>query len=299
MVAPTGEQYTISAGGYEATLVEGGGGLRTLTHEGVDVLAGYPLEEHPTGGRGQVLMPWVNRVRDGAYRFDGHDLQLAVSEVETGTAIHGLVRWCSWRPVEVTGDRVRLGYRLMAQAGYPWSLDLAVDYAVGDDGLTVTMTAANLADSAAPFAAGMHPYLAVAGARVDEVVLTVPARTRQLVDDRLLPTGTAPVSGDHDFRAGSRIGGLRLDDAFTDLDRGEDGRAVVRVATDDGAGELWADESFGWIQVFTGDTLPRGARQSLAVEPMTSPADAFNSGADLVVLEPGRTWSGSFGFRRG
>jgi aldose 1-epimerase len=160
------------------------------------------------------------------------------------------------------------------------------------------MTATNLADNAAPFAAGMHPYLAVAGSRVDEVVLTVPARTRQLVDDRLLPTGTTPVSGERDFRAGGPIGALRLDDAFTDLDRGEDGRAVVRAATDDGATELWVDESFGWIQVFTGDTLPRGARESLAVEPMTSPADAFNTGVDLVVLEPGRTWSGSFGFRR-
>ena len=49
-----------------------------------------------------------------------------------------------------------------------------------------------------------------------------------------------------------------------------------------------------WVQVFTGDTLAEGARQALAVEPMTSPADAFNSGVDLLVLGAGEQWSGRF-----
>lgn len=298
MVAPTGEQFTIAAGGYEAVLVQGGG-VRTLTHEGQEVLAGYPLEERPVGGRGQLLVPWVNRVRDGAYSFAGHDQQLAISEPKTGNAIHGLVRWCSWEPLEVAGDRVRLGYRLMAQTGYPWTLDITADYAVGPGGLEVTLSASNLAGSPAPFAAGMHPYLAIHAERVDEVMLTVPAETRQLVDDRLLPAGTAPVSWDHDFRSGRLIGALELDDAYTDLIRDDDGVAVVRVQGPGGSSELWLDGSFRWVQVFTGDTLERGARESLAVEPMTSPADAFNSGTDLVVIGPGRTWSGSFGIRGG
>lgn len=297
MVAPTGEQFTIAAAGYEAVLVEGGG-IRTLTHEGADVLAGYPLEERPVGGRGQVLMPWVNRLRDGAYSFDGQDHQLAISEPRTGTAIHGLVRWCSWRALEVARDRARLGYRLMAQNGYPWTLDLAAEYAVDAGGLTVTLSATNLADSPAPFAAGMHPYLAIAATWVDDVILTVPADTWQLVDERLLPAGTAPVSWDHDFRAGRLIGSLELDYAYTDLLRGDDGLAVVRVESEGEVTELWLDGSFPWVQVFSGDSLERGARESLAVEPLTAPADAFNSGTDLVVLAPGRTWSGSFGVRR-
>ncbi len=297
MVAPTGEQFTIAADGYEAVVVEGGG-IRSLTHRGVEVLRGYPADERPAGGRGQVLVPWVNRVRDGAYAFDGQDLQLAISEPKTGNAIHGLVRWCSWRPLEVADDRVRLGYRLMAQTGYPWTLDVTADYAVAGGGLTITLTATNLAHSPAPFAAGMHPYLAVGAGRVDDVTLTVPAETRQLVDERSLPVGTAPVSWDHDFRTGRLIGSLELDDAYTDLIRGGDGLAVVRVEGQSSAVEMWLDDSFAWVQVFTGDTLERGARESLAVEPMTSPADAFNSGTDLVELEPGSTWSGRFGIRR-
>jgi len=60
--------------------------------------------------------------------------------------------------------------------------------------------------------------------------------------------------------------------------------------------ELWLDEGFDYLQVFTGDTLPDAVRRrSAAVEPMTCPPDAFRSGRDLIVLEPGQTWRGSWG----
>ena len=35
--------------------------------------------------------------------------------------------------------------------------------------------------------------------------------------------------------------------------------------------------------------------RGIAVEPMTCPADAFNSGSGLIVLEPGQQWSGQWG----
>jgi aldose 1-epimerase len=62
--------------------------------------------------------------------------------------------------------------------------------------------------------------------------------------------------------------------------------------------QVWGDEKFKWWQVFTGDTLHgERFRRSFAIEPMTCPPDAYRSGRDLVVLEPGATWSGSWGVR--
>ena len=64
--------------------------------------------------------------------------------------------------------------------------------------------------------------------------------------------------------------------------------------------EVWADGAFRWWQVFTGDTLaPPRRRRSVAVEPMTCPPDAFRSGRDLVTIEPGETWRGTWGIRTG
>ncbi|MET0839826.1 MAG: aldose 1-epimerase family protein [Marmoricola sp.] len=302
---PTGQQWTLEHSGYRATVVESGGGIRELTHDGVPVLAGYPLDSMPSGGRGQVLMPWPNRIRDGAWSFAGRDLQLPLSEPDKHNASHGLVRWASWREQARSDAGVTLGSRVMAQSGYPWTLDLTVSYRVSGAGLETTVAATNVSAEPAPFAAGMHPYLALSGPLASTPLL-LPASTRLLTDERLLPVGEEAVAGTaYEFTAGREVGDLTIDDCFGDLAREPDGRAVVRL----GDVELWVDGSWSWLQVFTGDVLPAGTaehpvppgtgpRESVAVEPMTAPPDAFSSGRDLLVLEPGASWSGSFGVRR-
>jgi len=305
MVAPSGEQYEISGGGYRAVVVECGAGLRLLEYDGRPLLLGYPEDQPASSGRGQLLAPWPNRIAEGRYSFGGRDdLRLALTEPARGNAIHGLVRWVSWTLEETTPNTVSLMYRLMAQPGYPWTVDLHVIYDLSADGLTVAFTATNMSDEAAPYALGAHPYLIAGVGPVDRWELTLPARTRLLVDEHLVPTGRADVRDTElDFRTGRRIAGTSLDTAFTDLDRGADGRSEVLLRdpeTDQGVA-LWMDAGHRWVQLFTGDALPANARQSLAVEPMTAPPNAFRSGEDLVVLapagSPGDEHFGSWGIR--
>jgi aldose 1-epimerase len=287
-------RWTIAAAGYRAVVLQAGGGLGGLWHDEEPLVA--PTDAPVTGAHGQVLVPWPNRVRDGRYTFGGTVRQLPLSEPEHHNACHGLVRWSDWQLVESSDTALTTSCRLVPQSGYPWELEVRASYAVSEDGLTVELSADNLADEAAPFAAGVHPYLDL-GAPVDDVTLTLPATTHLRVDDRHLPTGTEPARDATDFRAGRAIGAAVLDDAWTGLDREPDGWAVVR-AEGSRAVEVRMDPSWRWVQVFSGDTLPTGARRTLAVEPMTAPADAFNSGADLVVLEPGARWSGTFRISR-
>ena len=110
-------------------------------------------------------------------------------------------------------------------------------------------------------------------------------------DERDLPKGSEPVDGtEYDFRVSRTIGATKLDNAFTDLERGEDGRACVRISDpESGASRtLWVDESYAYLMLFTGDTRPDVNRRSLAVEPMTCPPNAFRTGDSLIRLEPGR-----------
>ena len=300
MLPPSGDQYEISAGGYRAVVTESGGALRVLQHDGRDLVDGFGPDEMSPGGRGQLLMPWPNRIGDGAYSFGGHDLQLPLTEPALHNASHGLVRWVAWSLEEHTPTSVALTYRLMAQTGYPWTLDLSVVYDLSADGLTVTQSAANLADTAAPYASGAHPYLSVGPGPVDGWELTLPAATRTLVDDRLLPVGAEDVTGTpYDFRIARPIKEVGFNDAFTGLVRDGAGiaTAVVRDPASGHAVALWADESHRWLQVFSADDVPGTARRSLAIEPMTAQADAFRSGEDLVVLGPGEDFSASWGIR--
>jgi aldose 1-epimerase len=79
----------------------------------------------------------------------------------------------------------------------------------------------------------------------------------------------------------------------------DDGYAIVSLRDPDSGRsvELAADDAHRWLQVFSGDTLGTRARESLAVEPMTCPPNAFNSGVDLIVLEPGEHHSAAFSIR--
>ena len=300
MVFPSGDQFEIAAAGYAAVVTESGAALRSLTHHGRALVHGFPEDEMASGGRGQLLMPWPNRIRDGRYEFGGRELQLGLTDPARGNASHGLARWVAWTVEEHTATSVSLVYRLMAQTGYPWTVDLHVLYDLSANGLQVTQTATNLSPEAAPYASGAHPYLCV-GDSIDDLELRLPAQTRLLVDERLLPRGTERVSGDLDFTTPRRIGDVVLDDGLGSLVH-EDARATVTLvdpASDRGVA-LWVDERHRWLQVFTPPAVD-GVRQAIAIEPMTAPADAFNSGTDLVTLapagQPGDELSASWGIR--
>jgi aldose 1-epimerase len=294
----SGRRWTIAAQRHEAVVAEVGGGLREYRYDGVDYVDGYAEDEVCPGSAGQILAPWPNRIRDGRYVFDGTSHQLSLTEPERHTAIHGLVNWVRWRAVETGADRVVLEHDLVPQPGYPWPLLLRAAWTVSGAGLAVTHEAINVGVAPAPFGLSVHPYLRVPGVAVDDITLEVPAHSRVLVDGRLLPIGTARVAGtEYDYTGGRRIGPAVLDSAFGDVTADESGRSTVRLRGPDGSGvACWGDDSFGWWQIYTGDTLPPPRlRRSVAVEPMTCPPDAFRSGRDLVVLQPGQTWRGTWG----
>jgi aldose 1-epimerase len=295
---PSGRQYEIACGEQRATIVEVGGGIRTYEVAGRPVLDPYPAEAMADGAHGAPLLPWPNRMRDGRYRFEGVDHQVPLTEPDRGTAIHGLLRWRAWRPIEVNGHRVVMGIRLHPMPGYPFALDVRVAYRVGTHGLEVATTATNVGGNACPYGSGQHPYLSPGSGLIDDCALHLDADTRITTDERGLPTGREPVAGtSFDFRGGLRLGEMEVDSAFTDLARDAEGRAWARLAAPDGrTAALWVDRHHPYLEIFTGDTLaPDRRRRGLGCEPMTCPPDAFTSATDVVRLEPGQSITTSWG----
>jgi aldose 1-epimerase len=223
---------------------------------------------------------------------------LPIDEVELGNAIHGLVRWAEWIVEDRTADSVRLGYHLAARPGYPFPLDCFVTYRLTRSGLTVAVGADNVGSAPCPFGAGAHPYFAFGSALVDDIELSVPAAEWIAVDARSLPVGRRRVEGSAvDFRRPRRVGPTLLDHAFTGLDRDSEGLAHVLLRHQNEEIDIWLDPAFGFVQVFTGDTLSDLGRRrfSVAVEPTSCAPNAFNTGDGLVVLEPGLAFEGRWG----
>jgi aldose 1-epimerase len=294
----TGPQHEISAGAWRATVTGLGAGLRQLTHDGRALITSYDADDLPPHGSGQLLAPWPNRVDGGHYRFGGREHQLALSEPASGNAIHGLTRWSAWELVTAEPDSVLLRNDAHGNQGYPFSVQVDVTYSVSDaTGLTVETTARNRGSHPAPWGTGQHPYLALS-TDVDDWELTLPAQSWLPADNRGIPSGPVEdVAGTgYDFRKPRPIAATQLDHAFTGLLRDDNERAWVKMSVGGDTTGLWADATYPWLQVFTGDALePEHRRKALAVEPMSCPPNAFVSGTDLVTLDPGQSITHTWG----
>ncbi len=299
-VGASGVQVHLRHQGHHAVIVAVSGGVREYEVAGRRLLDGYGEQEMCSGARGQLLIPWPNRLRDGSYDFGGVRHQVPLSEPEKLNAIHGFLRWESWEVAEQSEDRVVMEHTLYPRAGYPFTLRVAVAYQVSGSGLAARVTATNIGAQPCPYGMGIHPYLRVDAEPLELQWLEAPGAIRLLEDERAIPVGREPVAGTvYDFRTSTRILATQLDTAFTNLRRDEQGLAWVRLWR--GHGEhgvgLWMDQAFPFYMLYTGDTLadPARRRRSLGVEPMTCAPNAFASGDGLIALAPGESTVASWG----
>jgi aldose 1-epimerase len=301
-VVPSGEQWEIRYGSGQnaarAVVVEVGGGLRECEIGGGPALNSYPLTAMCDGAHNTPLIPWPNRLKDGKYSFDGHDYQVALTEPKQHNAIHGFLRWRNWTVREREESRIMVGTVLHPLKGYPFILNVSVEYVLDDAGLTARTTAVNMGDTPCPYGCGQHPYLTAGTEKIDELTLELKAESWLPTGPQQIPTGKAKVAGSpYDFRGGRKIGEQKIDYAFTDLTRDGDGRAWAKVTSPAGRRVgLWVNEHFHYLEIYTGDTLAPGRqRRGLGVEPMTCPPNGFATGEQVIRLEPGESVTTSWG----
>ena len=285
--SPTGTQIALQLGEVTAQIAQVGASLRSLRIGGVDLVPPYPLAQPTPACSGVVLAPWPNRVRDGRWDDEGTARQLAITEPKLSNASHGLLRFTAYE-IAQTDSAVTLSATIVPQTGYPYLVETAVTYVLTTDGIEVTHTITNRSETAAPVALGTHPFVTIGDVDPHDLVLRVPAATQFETDDRMLPTGTAAAP--QSLRDGVRLGDVTLDTGFTDLTRDADGLVRHSLTAPDGRRvSLWQGEGFDFVQVYTTPLYP-GQPLAVAIEPMTAPADAFNSGLGVRRLAPDESW---------
>lgn len=291
LTSPTGASALVSERG--ATLVS------WQPRPGIEVIDGYESAEELTaqvGHRSLVMLPWCGRIAKGTYSFGGKRYELPGGAELAG--LGGRTGSVDFRRVG-TGTALVLRGRIPADSGYPWSIEATVVFALdagidGEEHLSVSISAENTSRMSAPVSLGWHPYVKVPGVcGISNLSLTVPARTKVLTDARIIPLPgdsafagvAAPVRFDY-------LGTTKIDQSFTNLVPESDGVVCTELKDPVRATRvrMTQEPSEALVtHVFTGDGLPRGARQSIALEPCSALSDAFRR-ADSAVrlpLEPG------------
>lgn len=254
------------------------------------------------GSRFALLAPFANRVGNARYRFEGVEHDLTPDAVGASRASrHGFVRDTPFAIASLDADdraaHVLFATTIAPRTGYPFALDLAVSYTLAADGLALTTTLRNIGTTAAPAFVGWHPYFRVGAGSLETWELAVPAACVIRTDKdsiplpgqaAYLPLAQAP---ELDFRRQRAVGALVLDHTYAGLIHDADGRARTRLCDPSSGFRIAVWQECGVLLAYTGDTLERGPRNSLALEPMESLPDAFNRPdcAGTIRLETGAT----------
>jgi aldose 1-epimerase len=267
-----------------------------------------------SGVRNGVLAPFPNRIADGRYRFGGQEHDLLPGIQGDRTVYHGFARVLPFSLVEATtsADAARIVLRSNELRpgrfnGYPFALDLAVVYVIGETQIQLEIEAVNVGDTAAPYAAGWHPYFRLPNGtdEVDDLELSIPAGTLIRTDAALIPVAgpgsRRELDGlpEMDFRHGVALGRRVIDACYGELRFGPDGRAETALREPKTGRELRVWQESGFMHVFTGDTLPRDRRRSVAIEPVEVMTNAYNRAefASAITLAPGERRSFRCGVR--
>ncbi|HEX8779136.1 MAG TPA: aldose epimerase [Rhodanobacter sp.] len=254
-----------------------------------------------SGSRFAIMVPFAGRIADARYSFDGEAQDLQPGVVGAARASrHGFVRGTLFERAALDAGERQAQVTLATTAirprpGYPHAIDLAVTFTLDAAGLTLEAAMRNVGDSVAPCFFGWHPYFRLADAALDGWELTIPAETlvRTGADLIALPGEAAYLALDDapalDFREPRVIGDCIIDQGYTDLQPGADGRIRTQLRDPASGRTLRVWQEHGLMHAFTSDTISRDVRRAIALEPMECMANAFNRPecAGAIRLEPG------------
>ena len=264
------------------------------------------LKQKPALAGNPFLAPWANRIDQDSFFANGKKYTLNdglgnVRRDGNKKPIHGLVMFASqWKLTsQKIGGEASITCRLdfyrepdwMAQ--FPFAHTIDMTYRLKDGALEVETVIDNLSSAPMPVSIGFHPYFQLTDSPRDEWQVALPARESVVLSDILVPTGEKTPRDPAPLFA---LKGQQLDNVYTGLNRGADGKSVFYVQ---GKAQKLAVE-YGPNYPVAVVYAPAG-RGFICFEPMSGVTNAFNLGHagkyPLQSIAPGGKWRESYWIR--
>lgn len=229
-----------------------------------------------------ILFPFVNRIKDGKYSYNGKMYQLAINHEIENNAIHGLVYNKHFKVVyqEESEDKIKVVLEFNETNppnGFPFCYTIQLTYILTLDSFTLDVKIKNTDSKTFPFSLGWHPYFYTSN--LEKSVLYMDVLEKINADKRNIPIKSNPVQFPNPFK----IEDSKFDDCFL-LKKNE-----VCLKTPEYKIELHTTSDNKYLQLYTPEN-----RHFLAIEPQTSPANSFNNTMGLKELQPNETFASSW-----
>lgn len=212
-----------------------------------------------------ILFPFANRIPNGAYTFNNKNYRLPLNFEGEDTAIHGLVYNAPFKidSKTTTTEYAQVSIRYEAlnpPSGFPFPYVIILTYTLYEHYSTLTVRVENVGTTAFPFGLGWHPYFYTQ----DKSKSTIRFKSNEDLASRKYHTLDCTTF---------------LDDCFQTKD------PIITFNTPTYKINLHTDSST-YLQVYTPPADPHG----VAIEPMTSPANSFNTLEGILYLDPSEAY---------
>lgn len=254
-----------------------GGSIQECTFSDVAIMPAFDLtqvakEHHLLFATQAVLFPFPNRLEKGRFTHENNNYQLPITEPKRENAIHGFLKNCSFEVISVTDNQLYLQYNHLGDEDFPFAFLFTMSYFFSKDGFSLEYVVKNNGHSSFPFGIGWHPYFTISN--IDNAYITFKSTQTYNTNEAMIPHESEPFSEER-----IHLKGAELDTCF-DLIHHE-----ITLTTERYKLYLKAPQA-EYLQLF----IPED-RESIAIEPMTCIANAFNNETGKKVLEPNESFS--------
>ncbi len=247
----------------------------------------YSLSKNPYYPSG-LLMPWVNRVRNGNYSFKGKNYQLPINETKLGNAIHGFMAHAYFEIISEEEKEDFASVCLKHQSdgtfpGYPFSFECILTYTFHSNGdLNFNITCKNTGEKEIPFATGWHPYFQL-GNNIEDSTLYFHSIEKYLSDSQMIPLSAEPFFAQN----GISLKIEKPDNVYLLQKSKSNSVALVDHKQKRKLCLEFNSEIFPYFIAF----CPEG-ENCIALEPMTGNTDCFNTFEGLIELSSQEEFTG-------
>ncbi|HEY2676776.1 MAG TPA: aldose 1-epimerase [Steroidobacteraceae bacterium] len=189
-----------------------GGAIRDFNWRGQDIFRPTPADagDDPFDTACFPMVPYVNRVANGRFNFDGRAVQLERNWRQDPHPLHGNGWRSSWSVVDASASKATVRFEGGAEE-WLGSYRCEQCFDLVDGGLFVELSVQNLSDAPMPAMLGLHPYFGDAAraqmrAQVPRVWLT---------DRAALPVRETQTPVDWGFDPARAVDSVPLDNCFS------------------------------------------------------------------------------------
>lgn len=258
-----------------------GGRVTNLVIENIPIITEPDDIDYADSYAASVLFPFPNRIEDGVYNFNNVDYVLTCNQTKEHNALHGLIYNQAFDVVERIQNKEKAEVKLDYVSdgsfeGFPFKFKVELTYELCSNEFSCQIKVTNTDAYAFPFALGWHPYFSTSEKKTS--TLQFKSKNQLINNHRNIPV---------EVKSHLETVSLNFDESFDDCF--ELASNEVLFQTPDYSLTIKLNNTSNYLQIYT----PKG-KNVIAIEPMTAPANCFNNGLGLKILEAGashtETW---------